>query len=514
MRTKFLLGIFLITALLVGGCASSPDSQMVNEQLAQILTQSALAQPSATAPLPTVTATEVTPPPPTPPPAGGALTATPDATLKITSITETAPGRAVVNWEAVGNFPAGFTIVWTTETRKPLYPGDDAIFAGDPNARSAMMSGLTGKVYIVSVCRTSVSGCDVYSDPAFFVFTNYAPTPTINWTQTALMKTAFANIGGGGGGGGGGGATATPTPGVKFAILSIIDAGNLKARMTWTSDVSPDEGFRIYYSTLNKDPKQNRDLYFVIEDGDARIAYVNGLKGTTYYYRVCKMDNGKCVAYTPMVQYKYPGTAVPTITPSPTATKETSRLLIATIEDTSIGKARITWAADGTFPEGFKVLYSPVNAKPDLADIVFSVPDAAQRTAEISGTPNVQYYFRMCKFVSGACVLYSPVVSFRFAAPAEDPSFVLTLDPTVTDPGNVRFTWDALSPAPAGLMVMWLTSPGVPAYPANVHDQIAGDTTGYLATGLTSGVSYTFRLCKYDGSICTAYSATVQAIVP
>ncbi len=179
MRTKFLLGIFLITALLVGGCASSPDSQMVNEQLAQILTQSALAQPSATAPLPTVTATEVTPPPPTPPPAGGALTATPDATLKITSITETAPGRAVVNWEAVGNFPAGFTIVWTTETRKPLYPGDDAIFAGDPNARSAMMSGLTGKVYIVSVCRTSVSGCDVYSDPAFFVFTNYAPTPTI-----------------------------------------------------------------------------------------------------------------------------------------------------------------------------------------------------------------------------------------------------------------------------------------------------------------------------------------------
>ncbi len=71
MRTKYLLGIFLITALLLGGCASSPDSQMVNEQLALILTQSALEQPSATAPLPTVTATEVTPPPPTPPPAEG-----------------------------------------------------------------------------------------------------------------------------------------------------------------------------------------------------------------------------------------------------------------------------------------------------------------------------------------------------------------------------------------------------------------------------------------------------------
>ncbi len=221
-----------------------------------------------------------------------------------------------MNWEAVGNFPAGFTIVWTTETRKPFYPQDEFIFAGDPNARSAMMSGLTGKVYIVSVCRTSVSGCDVYSDPAFFVFTNYAPTPTITWTQTAMMKTALANIGGGGGGGGGGGSTTTPTPGVKFAILSIVDAGNLKARMTWTSDVSPDEGFRIYYSTLNKDPKQNRDLYFVIEDGDTRIAYVNGLKGTTYYYRVCKMDNGKCVAYTPMCNTNIPAPPCP---PSPPA---------------------------------------------------------------------------------------------------------------------------------------------------------------------------------------------------
>ena len=209
---------------------------------------------------------------PAPPSAVDAtVTATPDAAITISSIQETGPGRAIVNWDAYGNFPFGYSLVWTTEQRKPVYPDDTSTYTGDQYARSALMSGVPGYVYIVRVCRTTATGCDIYSDAAFFTFTNFAPTPTINRTQTAVAKTAIANIGSGGGGGGG---NTSPTAASKFEIVSMSASSDLKAQMTWTSDSSPADGFRIFYSTTNQEPKAGSDAYYVIADGKARDAYL------------------------------------------------------------------------------------------------------------------------------------------------------------------------------------------------------------------------------------------------
>jgi len=513
MRTKTLLGIFLIIALILGGCSQASDGQLVEEQLAIILTQSALEAQTAVSILPEVIPASETPLPTAQSTATiNAPAATPDAVITITSIQETGAGRAIVYWDAIGDFPAGYTVVWTTETRQPLLPADDNTYTGDPNARSAMLSGLPGYVYVVRVCRTTSGGCDVYSKAGFFAFNSYAPTPTINWTKTAAAKTAIASIPSGGGGGG---ATATATV-MKFAIVSMDGGADLKAHMVWTSDVSPSEGFRIYYSTTNEEPKQGSDSYFVIQDGKTREAYVDGKTGTTYYYRICKIDDGACVAYTASFKFTFPGTApAATATPKPTATQDAADILIATIVDTSVGKAVITWGASGQFPEGFRVLYSASDDTPDLNDTVVTVSDSAARSAEVSGIPNTQYYFRVCKYVAGSCVVYSPVVTFKFAAPLEDAAFDLSVDGTVTDLGNVGLTWAALDPAPAGLLVLWKVSPAVPAYPADVKMQIAnGAATSCLITGLTSGTTYNFRLCKFDGQICTAYSTTASATAP
>lgn len=509
MRTKSLLGIFMIFALVLGGCSQASDGQLVEEQLAIILTQSAIEAQTAMSTLPQVIPASETPTPTTQPTATtGAPTATPDASITITSIQETGAGRAIVYWDAIGNFPAGYTVVWTNETRQPILPGDDSNYTGDPNARSAMLSGLPGYVYVVRVCRTTSGGCDVYSEAAFFAFNSYAPTPTINWTKTAAAKTAIANIPPGGGGGGGG-AAATPTV-MKFAIVSMDGGADLKAHMVWTSDVSPSEGFRIYYSTTNKEPKQGSDSYFVIQDGKTREAYVDGMTGTTYYYRICKIDEGACVAYTASFKFTFPGTA-----PAATATPDAATILIATITDTSVGKAVITWGASGTFPEGFRVVYSASDSTPDLNDTVVTVSDGTVHSAEVSGIPNTNYYFRVCKYLAGSCTVYSPVTTFKFAAPLEDTAFVLSVDDTVTGSGNVGLTWAVLDPAPAGLLVLWNVSPAVPAYPADEKMQIAnGAYTSYLITGLTSDTIYTFRLCSFDGFICTAYSNMVSALVP
>ena len=501
MRIKVLLGFILITAFILGGCGQVPDGQQVAEELNKILTQVALDNADTAAPPPeTLPATET----PAPPAADATATATPDAILSITSIEETGPGRAIVNWDATGNFPAGFSLVWTREERKPVYPQDENTYTGDPTARSALLSGLPGFVYIVRVCRTSADGCDIYSNAAFFTFTRYAPTPTTNWTRTAIAKTAFANAGSGGGGGGG---STKPTTS-KFAILSMSGGENLKALMKWNSDTSPADGFRIYYSTTNQEPKQGSDSYFVIEDGKARQAYVDGLTGTTYKYRLCKMDDGQCTAYTATYKFTFPGKAAPTAgaaTPQPAATKTTATLLIAKIEDAGLGKAVVTWAADGKFPEGFRILYSASNNPPTLKDKVVKVTDIAQRSVEVSGDPGVKYYFRVCKYVDGDCTVFSPVKEFKFAAPPTD-VFELTATPGA-EVGTIDLSWVALSPAPDGFFVLRAAAPREPVYPDDLKDEITdGTATSYTATGLTSGKTYNFRLCINIGGVCSGYS--------
>ena len=509
MRIKILLGFILIAAFILGGCGQAPNGQQVADELNKLLTQAALDKVDTAAPPPEVlTATDT----PAPPAADATATSTPDAMLSITSIEETGPGRAIVNWDAKGNFPAGFSLVWTREERKPVYPQDENTYTGDPNARSALLSGLPGFVYIVRVCRTSATGCDIYSNAAFFTFTRYAPTPTTNWSQTAIAKTAFANAGSGGGGGGGG---SKSTPASKFAILSMGGGEALKALMKWSSDTSPADGFRLYYSTSSKEPKQGSDPYFVIEDGKARQAYVDGKAGTTYNYRMCKMDDGECTVYTPVYKFTFPGKAAPTsgaATPKPEPTNPTATLLIAKIEDAGLGKAIVTWAAEGKFPEGFRILYSSTHNPPTLKDTVVSVTDIALRSAEVSGDPGVKYYFRVCKFVDGACTVFSPVKEFKFAAPPTD---LFTLNGVAgAVAGTVDLTWDALSPAPDGFYVLWAAAPKDPVYPDNLKDEISGTATSYTATGLTTGKTYNFRLCTKVGGICTGYSKPIAVTAP
>lgn len=517
MRIKIFLAIVLTLSLILSGCADQPASeQLVQEKLALILTQSAL-QAQLTQPVlpeqPAVILPTNTPVPALPPGSNQPPAPTPDASILLTGIKETGPGQAVVNWEATGNFPAGYALVWTSEQRAPIYPRDEDAYVGDPNARSALISGEQGKVYIVSVCRYVSDSCDIYSNLGIFAFKRYAPTATPNRTATVRALTPISVSGGGGGGG------STDATSDAFKITYMGGGASGKAQMTWKSDTSPSGGFRIYYSTSNQNPAYGSDSYFAIADGKVREAYVDGSSGTTYYYRVCKYSGSGCDAYTASYKFTFPGTAkAPTSAPTavaakPTSTTDPTTILIATMEDEAGGEATITWAASGDFPQGFKVMYSSTSNKPGLGDTVVTVADGTKRSALVEGKPSTTYYFRVCKYDGSKCVLTSGTYTFTFAAMAEDQAFALFTDDTVTDPGRVVLEWDALSPAPAELVVMW-TYPDTPVYPTHAQAEIGGGATSYDITTLNPGVDYNFRLCKSNGSYCTEYSRVLHVVTP
>ena len=164
MKKRVLFG-FILMVFILAGCAQARQAEQVQDEVNRILTQSAID-------LATVAAQQTEVPTETPVPVvvEPTPTATPDAAITITSVEQSGEGRAIVNWEAYGNYPSGYALVWTSEQRKPVYPDDSSSYAGDPNARSAMMSGEPGYVYVVRVCRVNVTGCDLYSEPVFIAF--------------------------------------------------------------------------------------------------------------------------------------------------------------------------------------------------------------------------------------------------------------------------------------------------------------------------------------------------------
>lgn len=291
MRYRILI-VFTILVLLLSACGSSGSDQDLANRVATMMAEANIATMQTTSgPI----APSQTPPPistiqQTSAPA-------PDARITITGFQESAPGRGIITWDAVGVFPYGFNVVWTTETRIPELPGDQYAYTGNPDARSAMISGSVGQVILVRVCRVAGGSCDVYSDVGIFAFTANAPTLTPQATAVFTIVPPSP-------GGGGGGVTLTPAP--TIVITGVSGGGNGKAHMTWTSTVTPKKGFAILYSTSDKEPTWEKNAYFIVNDGAAREAYVDGKAGKTYYYRICTLKEGKCDLYSPAVTFTFP----------------------------------------------------------------------------------------------------------------------------------------------------------------------------------------------------------------
>lgn len=498
MTRRIWLAMVILILLLTTGCelpaGLAPAAPTASISEAEIATLAALATqvnktPDGILRLPTPTATLEAPAP-----QGGEVNVTSQpASIVITSITEKAAGQALINWEVQGEFPSGFKVVWTEVQGLPTFPENSSVAASSPNARSAQITITPGTIYYVRVCRYLYGACDVYSDLGIFAFMPGTPTPNLSanatGTAAAKTKTPIAGLL----------KTATPDSGLLITLMKGGTDG--KAYMSWTAKTPDTYGFKIVYSKTNSTPTYGTDSYFFISDPKARSAYVDGLSATKYYYRVCRLTStGTCGAYSPTYTFTFPTVNTPTVDPAV--------ISITGITDTVTGSAEVTWTATGTFPSGFKILYSKTNTLPTLSDSYVAVSDGALRVGTITGDPSATYHVRICKYFSGACVAYSSVVDFSFAA---DPATItITSASDYSSAGGIQVGWNATGTFINGFKILYSTSQSTPTFE---NASMVAVTDGALRTGIVSGSAnqkYYLRVCKYSGTGCGVYSNVVE----
>jgi hypothetical protein len=490
MGKRLLITVVSIALLLVSACdqisnatptpITIPESEMAT--LVSLATEMAISagivSPTET-PQPVVEAAQPT----------ETATAGP-ASIAITGIVETAPGKALVSWDAVGDYPSGFKVVWTDVQGLPVFPGDAYVYSSDPASRSAEITGDPGKIYYLRVCRYTGDDCDIYSNLGIFAFQMVAvpvePTKTLKPTETSK----------------------TPKPttvGMEGSISILLMKGGEdgKAYIQWSSKYNPSSGFKIVYSTSNKTPTYGSDPYFYVPGGTEREAWVDGVQGTTYYYRICGWNGTKCENYSNMYTYKFPGTPA-------TATVDPATLTITGISNVAPGAVQVNWSASGSFPNGYKVVFSQTNPNPTLSDGYVYISSEGTHTAVVENLePGKLYYFRVCKYSSG-CTIYSPTVSFTLAAATTESGFTLSQVNDVA--GNVQISWTISPDSAKGYKVMWSTTSTEPTMADSYYYESNPGTHSYTDTASTAGTTY-YRICRWSGSYCLSYSNALTVVI-
>jgi hypothetical protein len=226
-------------------------------------------------------------------------------------------------------------------------------------------------------------------------------------------------------------------------------------------------------------------------------------------------------------------TELPTATPLPTGTPVSTLAMANTVLQGS-NTIYVSWNADGSFPSGFQVLWSTTNFSPTFpGDSSTYISDPNGRTTTIQTQPGYNYYIRVCRYVNGACDLYSNVVSVNsgtapvyYPYPTYPP--VYYYPPTYYHPnatatavqpytkiysvrgsagsGAAVIRWSASGSFPNGFLVLYADVPSEPTYGDYRYYSVSGSGSRYTTVSGTPGKTYYFRVCRFNGSSCDLYS--------
>jgi hypothetical protein len=403
--------------------------------------------------------------------------------IKITSITQKSPGIAIVKWEATGDFPSGFKIVFGEQQTPPTYPENTYASVYSSTARAGVISYSPDRIYYVRVCRFQVNTCDIYSDLGIFAFAPPTKTPRPTRTPSKLIVNGTEVV-----------------YDSSLVITQIKGGENGKAYFEWKDGSSTAKGYKIVYSVTSAVPAYPSDPFFSISDAKARSAFVDGNSGTKYYYRICRFNGTACTSYSAPYTFTFPGTIL----------VDTTDISIIGVADVSTGIVQITWSATGSFPNGFKLLYSKANTLPTLADGVITISDGTARSVNFSGDASSTYYVRVCKYTGSECANYSQVVYFTFGA---DYSWLVingVADSNIS-PGYITLDWNAYpyDSFPLGYKLLYSSN----STPTIDNSSTISISSGYAWTGTipsAPGTLYYLRVCKTVGTTCGAYSDIVS----
>ena len=204
--------------------------------------------------------------------------------------------------------------------------------------------------------------------------------------------------------------TAAPTS--ASITITLVENGNTfgDAHVFWNASGTFPSGFKVLWSATNSSPVYPGDSNLLISDSGARSAIVHAQEGKSFYFRVCRYVNGGCDTYSNVYTFKLANL----ISPTPTTG---SSITVQKVEATNTSEAKVAWTVSGSFPKGFKVVWSEHTQNPTYPEdtSVFAGVDA--RTATVTGNPGAKYYIRVCKYNGSGCDFYSSAFSYTFPSP-------------------------------------------------------------------------------------------------
>jgi hypothetical protein len=383
----------------------------------------------------------------------------------LTSVTESVPGTAVVNWDATGSFPSGFKILYSKTHSTPTL-SDSKVLVSNGALRTGTFSGTLGAKYYVRVCKYLNSACVVYSNVMTITFTG--PTATVD--------------------------------GSTISITSIRDTADGNATVHWSDSGSFPTGFNILISKTNPTPTPaDNDGFVNVSGSSATSGTITGTAGSTYYVRVCKDESGDCGNYSSVTTFTF------------------AKITMDPATESSPGVGSFTWTDAGDFSHGFALIYAVEKTVTDLAsaDGYVTPISGSALSKTISGTPQVipgtTIHYRLCQLTaSSTCAVYSNEVTITYAA-----EIILSLD-ALSTPGHMLVGWNLLTATPSsGYKILRGNGSVDPIIDNTIVGTVPNTDNSFDDNPVGgSGTQYVYRVCGFDGTHYTSCSAATGVIVP
>jgi subtilisin family serine protease len=209
--------------------------------------------------------------------------------------------------------------------------------------------------------------------------------------------------------------------------------------------------------------------------------------GTTYAYRVRAGSGGYLTAYT--------NTASVTLLPAPAAPTSLNASPV------SATQVRLTWTADTANVTAFRL---ERKMSGQVFQEVQKLSSATTECLDGNLAPNTTYAYRLRAANGTVFSPYSGQVSATLWGAPADPS---ELTAVATSPTQIKLTWKDNSSTETSFRVERLATGGVwpeiKVLPAN--------STFYIDSGRTAGVTYSYRVRAVSGTYFTGYTNTSSA---
>lgn len=176
----------------------------------------------------------------------------------------------------------------------------------------------------------------------------------------------------------------------------------------------------------------------------------------------------------------------------------------------------LTWTVNGLeTPDGFKVVRSLTTNPVYPGDNYYYLSSADARAHKWAVKDGKTYYFRVCQYIGGKCVLYSNNVKVTAPKTTESTS-VDTGDVSsisLTNLGDGQVKWKTSGYSESGYKLVWSKNTS-PTYPCRSGDKYAYYSNAETTTGEISAFDgegkYYVRVCEYLGGKCGVYSNQIE----